>query len=228
MACTALALLAGPAAANCAGGPFAGPYIGGTVGYGHFRSEQSSPGDPSISGSDDAFVAGLHGAYNLQCGRVVVGVEADINYADFSADSAWPDPVYLTSSLDWFGTVRGKLGVTVHDHALIYVTGGLAYADVSHHLFVPTPPLGPAFSQTNSEFAAGWTVGGGIEFLRSERWLLRAEALYVDLGSETHTYTITGCGGTCTDTAKWDDSFWVARLGLTLKLGERERYVPLK
>jgi outer membrane immunogenic protein len=160
---------------------------------------------------------------------MVAGVEADINYADFSADSAWPGPIYLTSSLDWFGTVRARLGVTVHDNWLVYATGGLAYADVSHRLVDPAPPLGPApFVQTNSGSATGWTVGGGIEFLRTERWLLRAEALYVDLGSETHTYTITACGGGCTDTARWEDSFWVARLGLSLKLGERERYVPLK
>ena len=120
-----------------------------------------------------------------------------------------------------------ELGVTVHDTILVYATGGLAYADVSHRLSDPTPPLGaPPFSQTNSSINTGWTIGGGLEFLRSERLLLRGEVLYVDPGNEMRTYILAGCA-LCTGTAKWEDSFWVARLGLSIKLG-REEPAPLK
>ena len=62
-------------------------------------------------------------------------------------------------------------------------------------------------------------IGGGVEFLRHERWLLRAEALYVDLGSEKQDYTITTCIGVCTTSVDWKDSFWTARVGLSYKFG---------
>jgi outer membrane immunogenic protein len=221
----AMICLIGPAQANCGGGAFAGPYVGAAVGFGRYDAKQSSPGEiTNASGDDNGFVAGVLAGYNIQCTNTVFGIEADINYADFKADSSWPDPVFLTSSIDWFGTVRGRVGLVVRPDTMLYVTGGLAYADVSQHLTTPPPPV--AFSQTDSTFKTGWTIGGGVEFLRSERWSLRAEALYVDLGGNSRTYT-AACGG-CTATADWDDSFWVGRLGLTLKLGHEEKHVPLK
>jgi outer membrane immunogenic protein len=58
--------------------------------------------------------------------------------------------------------------------------------------------------------------------------MFRAEALFVDLGSETHEYTIDACPGGCTAIAKYDDEFWVGRLGVTYKFGAREEVVPLK
>jgi outer membrane immunogenic protein len=100
----------------------------------------------------------------------------------------------------------------------------LAYATTTHTFSVPSAP----FSQKDDDFQVGWTAGGGVELLRDSRWLLRAEALYVDLGDETHSYTFTGCGGTCGGRTRWEDSFWVARVGLSYKLGEPERIVPLK
>jgi outer membrane immunogenic protein len=225
-----LVLLCGGAQAQtCTGGPFDGPYIGANLGYGHSRASQSAPpaaNEPEISGSDNAFTVGGQVGYNRQCGHVVLGVEADFNYVGFATSTSWPDPVlpvFLKDKVDWFGTVRGRVGVTVHNGALVYATGGLAYADTSHTLDTPALP----FHQTDHDFKTGWTVGGGIELVHDVRWLLRAEALYVDLGSNTHTYTFTGCGGPCTARATWDDSFWVARLGLSYKFGVREP-VPLK
>ena len=105
------------------------------------------------------------------------------------------DPVVVNfrDEINWFGTVRGRLGVTVRDHALVYATGGLAYADVSHTFSVPSVP----FSQNDDDFKTGWVLGGGIELVHDVRWLLRAEALYVDLRDKRHDYTFphTGCGG---------------------------------
>jgi opacity protein-like surface antigen len=35
------------------------------------------------------------------------------------------------AKIDWFGTVRGRLGLLVSDQLLIYGTGGLAYGRVA-------------------------------------------------------------------------------------------------
>jgi outer membrane immunogenic protein len=213
---------------GCIGGLFAGPYIGANAGFGRVDTRQSSPGDPSATGDDTSFTGGGQVGYNWQCGHVVFGIESDINYVRFEANSTAISggiiPVNFKDEINWFGTVRGRLGVTVREHALVYATGGWAYADTSHAFSVPSF----AFSQKDDDFKTGWVLGGGIELVHDVRWLLRAEALYVDLGDKTHSYTLTSCGVTCTGTANWEDKFWVARLGLSYKFGVREPIVPLK
>jgi outer membrane immunogenic protein len=215
-------------APGCISGPFAGPYIGVNAGYGRVDTTQSSTGDPSAKGDDHAFTAGGQVGYNWQCGHVVFGLEADFNYVGFetnTASTSGPPPVAVNfkDELNWFGTVRGRVGVTVHERALVYATGGLAYADSSRKFSVPSVP----FRQTDDDFKTGWVIGGGIELVHDVRWLLRAEALYVDLGDKTHSYSASPCGGPC-GTANWEDKFWVARLGLSYKFGVREPIVPLK
>ena len=213
---------------GCIGGLFAGPYIGVNAGFGRVDTRQSSPGDPSATGDDTSFTGGGQLGYNWQCGHVVFGIEADINYARFEANSTAISggitPVNFKDEINWFGTVRGRLGVTVREHALLYATGGWAYADTSHTFSVPSFP----FSQKDDDFQTGWVLGGGIELVHDVRWLLRAEALYVDLGDKTHSYSTATCVGICGGTANWEDKFWVARLGLSYKFGVREPIVPLK
>ena len=210
---------------GCGSGKFGGAYIGANVGFADARAEQSALGEPTVSSSESSVTFGAQAGYNIQCGAMVFGVETDFNFLDASTASAWADPILLNSKLDWFGTVRGRLGVVHGGDLLIYVTGGLAYANVSHSLVDPTI----AFSQVDEGVQYGWTAGAGIELARDDRWSIRAEGLYVDLGSETHNYTSVGCGGVCTASAKWDDTFWVGRIGLNYRFGAREvEYAPLK
>lgn len=210
-----LMLLGGAVEAqSCMGGKFDGPYIGANLGLGRADTTQSSPGDPSASGDDYSVTAGGQVGYNRQCGHMVFGIEADINRAGFETNNTPPIPVVvnLKDEINWFGTVRGRVGVVVHDHALLYATGGLAYASTTQTFAVPAVP----FIQRDDDFKIGWTIGAGIELVRDVRWLLRAEALFVDLADNTRNFGAAACGGPC-GTAKWDKSFWVARLGLSYK-----------
>ena len=142
--------------------------------------------------------------YNWQrcCSSVVFGVETDINYLntsptafDIETSPLGTDATILKSRMDWFGTLRARAGVVVHDSWLLYGTGGLAYGEVDHTLgdicigcnVIGPPGLGN-FAQSNKDTKVGWTAGGGVEFLHDSHWLLRTEALFVDLGSETHSY----------------------------------------
>ena len=227
------ALAAGTAQAQahgCSHGPFSGLYIGANIGVAWADTEQRPVGVGKLSDSDTSLTAGGHIGYNMQCGQIVLGVEADYNYVGLETTTSFVDafgPISLTSEINSFGTLRGRLGVVVHPHAMIYATAGWAYADVSHTLSDPGVP----FRQTNSGFTSGYVIGGGVELLRESRWLLRAEVLYVDLGKESHTYSFTapGCPPTnCNGRVEWDDSFWVARLGLSYKFGHEPRVVPLK
>jgi outer membrane immunogenic protein len=232
-----------PAAAPCCEAPFAGAYIGAAVGYGRHRVDTDNQTlGLSFDDHDGAFTFGGYVGYNWQhcCSHVVFGIETDFNYLNSSptafdreppGPSGLPETTSLESNIDWFGTLRGRAGFVVHDNWLLYATGGLAYANVDHKLsddcvLCGNSPanLGP-FSQSNDKTKLGWTLGGGMELLHDSRWVLRAEALYVDLGSETHSYSppgsqfVPGVGTFTAGTAvvKWDDDFWVARLGVAYK-----------
>jgi len=229
--------------------PFAGGYIGVAAGYAQDRVETTNE-DPAgtafgrkDSDNEGGFTAGGYSGYNWQrCeSRFVFGIEADFSYINTSpaarVTEVFPigtDITTLESSMDWFGTLRGRLGFVVHDSLLLYATGGLAYGRADHNLNESciscqgNQVLGPVAS-SHTDTKAGWTVGGGAEYLHGPHWLLRAEALYVDLGSETHTDVFAFPGGAVgREIVKWDDQFWIARLGLAYKFGAREETLPLK
>jgi outer membrane immunogenic protein len=99
------------------------------------------------------------------------------------------------TKIDWFGTVRGRIGYLWGNGAVMsYVTGGLAYGEVkvdgtsavsgtvgSTPLFIPLS-ITQAFSHSNVN--TGWTVGSGTEGrLLIPGWTYRIEALYMDLGT---------------------------------------------
>ena len=237
---------AGPA---CCEAPFAGAYFGGALGYGQERGQilNETIGAPSsgvtFRDTDSGVTVGGYAGYNWQrcCSPLVFGVETDINYLntsptafDIETSTLGTDSTSLKSRMDWFGTLRGRAGFVVHDSWLLYGTAGLAYGEVDHTL--TDTCLGcnlgvnlGNFAQSNKDTKVGWTGGGGVEFLHDTHWVLRGEALYVDLGSETHSYEITTSAGTANATAKWDDQFWVARVGLAYKFGDPGCcVVPLK
>lgn len=213
-------------------GAFAGPYIGAAAGFASHRDEITpvAPAAGSLRDRDTSFSFGGYAGYNLQCDRVVFGVETDFNWANTGTGASDTTGGTAISSLDWYGTTRGRLGYVIHDNILLYGTAGVAYANVDHRLDQATFP-GP-FSQSDGDIRAGWVVGGGIELLHDCNWMLRAEGMFVDLSDLSRTYTVNpgpACaGGPCTLGVKWDDEFWVGRIGLTYKFGHREEVVPLK
>ena len=83
----------------------------------------------------------------------------------------FPGAGFLAASqrIDWFGTVRARAGFTPVDRLLLYVTGGLAYGDVSYSAQSDFRPGGTiqypaAFSRTK----VGWTAGAGPMGVRAE------------------------------------------------------------
>lgn len=217
-------------ASRCASGPFAGTFIGGHVGYAWGRSDHHNDSGTPFSvnnevstDEDGGFHGGVNFAHNWQCDRFVFGFASDFSFGEIDTHAGYGGGDRITSSVDWFTTSRIRFGIA-HDKTLFYVTAGLAYADLEWKL-----NAAGCCNVKNSDKEFGWTVGGGIEFLR-DHWSLRAEVLYVDLGETNIGYVIpaTTCGVYCSLNTKWDDSFLVARVALSFKLGAREEHVPLK
>ncbi|MFM9163318.1 MAG: outer membrane protein, partial [Methylocystis sp.] len=104
----------------------------------------------------------------------------------------------VTAGVNWMGTFRARLGYALTPNILAYGTGGLAYGTVrassthwtsaqtyeaeDNNTQSSTQSMIPGFSNY-SGFRAGWTAGGGIEWMLRDNWSLRAEGLYYNLGA---------------------------------------------
>jgi outer membrane immunogenic protein len=89
----------------------------------------------------------------------------------------------VTQRLDWYATVRGRLGLA-WDRWLGYVTGGLAVGNIQSSLEIPIAP----FFGTASQTRYGWTAGAGIEYSLAQQWTVKLEYLYLDFG--TFSYAV--------------------------------------
>jgi outer membrane immunogenic protein len=171
-------------------------------------------------------IGGVQAGYNFQFNpQWVLGVEADIQGSGERGSGTFVDsfstlvcfiatgpttcpptaPLNGTAAtgyearIGWFGTVRGRLGVLITDHVLLYGTGGLAYGQVKLSgnstvtgAIMPTPgvvlPFTPAATAFDvSKTKVGFSVGGGLEgkcpHWLSANWTWKLEYLYLDLGS---------------------------------------------
>jgi outer membrane immunogenic protein len=202
-------------------------------------------GSGSRSGDVNGWLGGGHIGYNWQSQRWVYGVETDIQWTGQDGDITaclGPDCAKASYQLDWFGTLRGRVGYLLEPRSLIYLTGGLAYGHLSADFSASGPSI-PDVSVSDSATRAGWVVGGGFEWAFDRTWSLRAEYLYLDLGTmrtklgsisgaqtispntpqEGFTTVIDQSGNGTVHTQFTDQIF---RLAVSYKFGDS--YAPLK
>ncbi len=176
-----------------------GLYVGVNGGYGWDASDIAKVYGPLGAKPEGGFGGGQIG-YNVQRGNIVFGAEADFQGADISGSKSLvvpPQPnsygippqytLGTKSTLDWFGTVRGRLGYSF-DRTLVYATGGLAYGHISDTASCSPFPgaypcaIGYGTHQTN---ATGYVVGGGVEHKLNPAWSVKAEYQYLNLGQDS-------------------------------------------
>jgi outer membrane immunogenic protein len=200
--------------------------------------------------NNDGFTGGAQIGYNYQFtpgSGVVIGFEADAQYVDFARRANatqnygfsgtntgiafFPPRAYVATSgngLDYFGTVRGRLGYAF-DRTLVYGTGGFAYgAGQGDPNFAGHP--------FRDSFRTGWAAGGGIEyalptdsflnFFRSSAVTLKVEGLYVSLDRQKNTAggvfygnLLPPNGTAYLNGAAAKTEFAVVRAGLNYKFG---------
>ncbi len=241
---------------------WAGLYLGVNGGYGWGSSSDLNAsafqyGDPYAVATAAKLKAdgGLGGGqigYNWQWGTLVAGIEADIqgsniggsasanavNYYSFVYTDAWAQ-----TNLDWFGTLRGRLGMSAGSW-LVYGTGGLAFGGVRDSLGQSllsndTTPYSTLKTDAASRNATltGYAAGGGIEKKLTPSWSVKAEYLRIDLGSTTlsanrdiaysyNQYCLTTCTDNGNSSVKINHVYDTVRFGLNYKIGQS--YEPLK
>lgn len=133
-----------------------------------------APGVPDID-LDSAF-GGIQLGYLWQSNALVFGIETDFSFTDASGSSYYQPSEGLSVELDWFGTVRGKVGYAI-DNVLIYGTGGLAYG----HISADEINFGSGASTDKTKL--GWTAGAGVDWAFAKNWTVGVEYRYMDFGS---------------------------------------------
>ena len=174
---------------------WAGAYIGASVGAVWHEVEYADlpdgGGGPTADGRKVGIIGGGHIGYNWQSNNFVYGVEADISGASAKVTlhpfGNTPFNETDTSRLHWLATFRVRAGVTVGSgNTLLFATGGLALGGVENlRTFPPAIVIIPAEVGEGKSTRVGWVAGGGIEHMLNRNWIVRAEALYVDLGDKT-------------------------------------------
>ena len=178
-----------------------GFYVGVDGGYTWGRSTSFQPGSViSFSASPDprGGIFGVHGGYRYQLdNRFVLGLEGNFDWMDATATAPYFNAAGLPTGNDgelklkWSAAALGSLGYA-WDRFLPYITGGVAFQNLSGCLHVPSGApcfLGSEFSGTQ----VGWTVGGGLAYAVTNNIILRAEYLYADYrGKDYSTPSLSG------------------------------------
>jgi outer membrane immunogenic protein len=156
-------------------------FYGGLNLGGGWQAKSSSNALWGNNSNSGGVVGGGQLGYNYQFSPwLVLGVETDFQGTSIGGSGAnnawavaWGGAGGSTARINWFGTVRGRLGVTFPGMStlLIYGTGGFAYADVQRNLW---------WNQNNA-VQTGWTAGGGAEWMFMPNWSAKAEYLYTDV-----------------------------------------------
>jgi outer membrane immunogenic protein len=197
---------------------WAGFYLGGNVGYGWSSNSTGVEFLPtpvafgtlntSFRTRAEGVIGGAQIGYNWQVYNFVYGLEADFQGSGIRGSNsivplpfgggapALGDLVTSHHQLDWFGTVRGRVGFAFTPELLFYGTGGFAYGSVrtdANEFFDGGDGIIIPHPASISDTRTGWSAGGGIEWMFTRGWSAKAEYLHIDLGNVSAT-ALEGAG----------------------------------
>jgi opacity protein-like surface antigen len=156
------------------------------------------------SNSLSGFIGGVEIGANWRLDNgLVAGVEADLHGVSHNKDFKGETTAFAASGasfadlgqratiLNYFGTIRGRLGYLVTPTLQLYGTGGLAYGGVTTYAALRAQPVGAASVGTVGpayrDSLVGWSAGGGVEWALDSKWSVKLEYLRYDLGVATAT-----------------------------------------
>jgi outer membrane immunogenic protein len=133
---------------------------------------------------DSSVIGGGTLGCNYQTGQFVFGLEGEAGYmrlrgSAFDPNGTLPLDTLSSSRIgDWYGMITGRAGVT-WDRALLYIKGGVAFADTRVSVLDSNPAGGATITATGGTVRASWTAGGGLEYALSDAWSIKGEYMYI-------------------------------------------------
>lgn len=193
-------------------------------------------------------LGGVQIGYNYQFAPAwIAGIETDFQFANIkgSGSTAYFAGILTSTAsqdIQYFGTVRARLGYLATDRLMVYATGGFAYAQLNTAATLDIMPGGFAFfgglvngvphttncglgfpntclAGSSNRLTPGWTVGGGLEYALGQNWSLKGEYLYARFEQTITAVSVSPTAGTQPNsyTAKFGTDLHVARVGLNYK-----------
>ena len=174
-----------------------GIYVGLNGGYGWGNQDPLNLITNRFDGASVAFSGGVFGGTagaQIQSGHVVIGFEADLDWANMKGSATFvpsiggapgPAAISATTNIDWEATARARVGYA-QENWLFYATGGLAILGTKAAF---TPALGltcgsyglASCSGTNKQIGAA--LGAGIEYGITPNVSAKLEYLYITAAS---------------------------------------------
>jgi outer membrane immunogenic protein len=174
-----------------------GIYVGLNGGYGWGHQDPlnliTNRFDEQSIDFSGGVVGGTAGA-QIQSGHVVIGFEADIDWAGLKGSSTFipavggvplGGPISATTEINWEATARARLGYA-HDNWLLYATGGLALLGTKTSF---TPGVGFTCGTylivgcSGNKKQVGAVLGAGIEYGITPNISAKLEYLYLTAAS---------------------------------------------
>jgi outer membrane immunogenic protein len=199
--------------------------VGAHVGAAYYRAERHDQDaffggyTDSSSPTDSGIIGGIQAGYNWQRRCTVFGFEIDASWGSQNADyRLYPsDPAenqFHNREMRWFGTARTRTGIIVDD-VMLYVTGGLAWANVRDHVHYTGSSGTIVFDAYDNQTRWGWTAGVGSEWAFGGGWTFKSEVLYMQLRQRDFIVDYFGTPYQF----KANDSAWIARVGINYIFG---------
>jgi outer membrane immunogenic protein len=207
-----------PTGANAFGAP-AGGFCNGSTRAATSPTSLTAPAGCTNDEDGWAYYARL-GA-DTQRGRIVVGVVGEFGKSEITdsvtAFSTTPASYVMTRSIDWEGSIRGRIGFTPNNTTLFYGTFGPSYARIDREFFTTNTANG--FTERGKRNQFGITGGGGVEQRLGQNFSIGLEYMFhqysdndyrVRAGTSGSTpaanpFLNAGAGGT--DFRRSDDKF---------------------
>ena len=147
---------------------FDGFYIGAHGSYGKVDND----GGEDIEGG----IGGLHAGYNYFSGAMLLGIEGDYDWSDVSyslSETNSGTTTELSASLNYFATIRARLGWLYGSRTLFYATAGYSWSEIEGKVTISG--LGSASETFDLD---GAVLGGGVEYKFSNAFSARLEGLH--------------------------------------------------
>jgi outer membrane immunogenic protein len=209
-----------------------GFYLGGNGGFGGDKFQfpftvagaipalgvtAATSGTASLNSS--GFFGGGQAGFNWQAAPTwVLGVESDFDAADIEGKANTSATLFSGSvgtTLDWFGTVRGRVGFLVTPSALLYGTGGWAYGHTTSSANAAGIGLAAAAGSVGHD-KNGWTAGAGLEYAFNPWLSFKTEYLYLDLGTDA---LVSGAVAGVPFSVSEKTTAHTVRIGVNVKFG---------
>ncbi len=181
--------------------------------------------------------SGIQAGYNWQIGNFVYGVETDINFLNgrggnsglFIAPAAYL-PLMVTayalsysSSANYFGSLRARLGVSF-DRNLLYFTGGIATGGTrgaATLLLLPSGFSDPYYATDSGSSRSKYVIGAGLERSLGNSMSARFEYLFLNQALNSQYFFDSNYNAFISRTRNENH---IMRLGINYSLGAENKF----